>query len=129
MKEGGTKDMKRNYFWRFAIIGLFAGAMLLFFGVSDILVLRKEPDNIEVLDFKASNLFQLSRYKEVIEICKRMLDIDPKNKEALEQWNSACLMSDDNTLPKPPESILKKILKAVITFGIFAGIIYFILSL
>ena len=91
--------------------------------------MRKEPDNIEVLDFKAFNLFQLSRYKEVIEICKRMLDIDPKNKEALEQWNSACLMSDDNTLPKPPESILKKILKAVITFGIFAGIIYFILSL
>lgn len=91
------------------------------------LVLRKRPDDIEVLNFKADNLFQLSRYKEIVEICQKILDIDPKNKEALEQWESASLM--DDTLPKPPKSFFAKFIKIVIIMAIFGGIIYFLLNL
>lgn len=91
------------------------------------LVLRKRPDDIEAMDFKAS-MFELSRYKEDIEIWQRILEIDPENKDALEQWDRAYVMSDDNTLPKPPETILSKIIKIILLIAILGGIIYFLLK-
>lgn len=92
-------------------------------------ILRIKPDDIETLDFKASNLFQLARYKECIEICQRILEIDPENKDAKGQWDSAFLMSNDNTLPKPPETIFSKIIKFIITISIFGSIILYLLKL
>lgn len=90
-------------------------------------ILRIKPDDIDTLNFKCSNLFQLSRYKECIEICQRILDIDPKNKEALEQWESASLMSDDNSLPKPPQSLISKIIQILIIAAVFGMIIFYLL--
>lgn len=89
-------------------------------------ILRINSEDIEVLNFKASNLFQLSRYKEVVETCQRILEIDPKNQEALEQWKSASLMSDDNSLPKPPQSLISKIIQILIIAAVFGTIIFYL---
>lgn len=91
-------------------------------------ILRKYIDDIETLNDKINSLFQLNRYKECIEICQRILEIDPKNKDAISHWSSAYLMADDSTLPKPPQSLFTKIVRFIIFFAIIAGICYWLLS-
>ena len=93
------------------------------------LVLRKCPEDIYTLKEKEACLFQLSKYKECIDIYQQILRIDPKDKYVIESWNTTYLMADDNTLPKPPKSIIRKLLEWAFTILIFAGIIYFILTL
>ena len=93
------------------------------------LILKMQPDNIEVLDSKCGNLFQLGRYKECVAICQRILEINPKNEEALRQWESACIMSDDDKLPKPPESVFSKIIKIVISIAVFVALCFYLLNM
>lgn len=88
--------------------------------------LRISPRDTEVLSMKCTIYIQMNRYKDCIETCQEILQLNPKDPMALSEWDTAYGLAKDVTLPKPPFSLKKFLIKTIITLIVI--IVGFILS-
>ena len=95
-------------------------------------ILQYERDDIDVLITKSNSLLFLEEYADCVVTCQEILAIDPKNENALQNWEDAFENSGHVRALKPPRSFLKNLRKSLLDiwfYGLVLIVVIFFATL